>query len=329
MTSIILNAMCFGENLLVLPRLGSFNKKFAKCISPYLMEKQFYEKNFSNFIMSLMPKTDIYAREITNCNPYTDYELMFMIKSSIQYMRPTILQNVSFSSYTSFNNSCLRKIKLNDYDISDNIICIKNIPDVTFTLENNDCEQLFFLQDWFKNIDLTISSNNYIHKLDYIFKKVTYCDSLSICINDITDWNHETIDLSFTLNDVGINVCDVQTPYKIVNSLVFRNNLSWLFLNFSSDMNNIRRLDDDYLCPNINYDITYLCINYNGDSDIHLKINDSFENKNINIMFDTGGNTKPLLIIHNAENRFFKISHFSLYDVDFTGKSGIVVVRKD
>lgn len=342
MTSIILDAASFSENVSIAARTGVTNKGFANSIAPRLLEEKNYAREAyhksSNYsflhvdyqtaeFAKFLSRTYIYAKELRLHNFRNLEKFLEHIKEGIPDMRLSLLSAIPFKYYLDFNIGCLKELNIIDcYELDSETsvfgpsvadgtiekqIIIKNIHSVEMYLEYHK-PQDFLLCGYFENIGFHTQRSCYLHNINKILSGVSFCKNLEL---DIVSAEDSPYDINFECVFKNLNIYALGVGNNCISSMIFNEKLENLKIMIDNP--------DEVLCPDINYSNTKLYLITNRDV-INLLISKLYENKHIRI--SVNGNDENVLKISNAKGKTFEITTYG--EVEFDEEPENFVIKR-
>jgi len=202
-------------------------------------------------------KTHIYAANIF-FNRYMDnQEIYIFLEKYGRILYPLYIRIITFKHFTMFNSSCLKTLEIDDRDITDEKIVIKNMNKVRIFLSNNKMQDFSLLGD-FEKIVINIygcGKNDYFKNLNNIFKNIRRCKKLELSYFipedcDLEPLKNQIIDLSFVTHELSLDVC-FNDEIGFYKNLKINDYLDTLNINFESNVT--INIISGYLPKNINF----------------------------------------------------------------------------
>lgn len=318
MTSVILDAVSFTEDVSIVARTGLTNMGFANSFAPRLLEENnytrvLYHKSLSYSFLHIdyktaefakfLSRTYIYAKELKLYNFSNLEKFLEHIKEDIPDMRLSSLNAIPFKYYLDFNTGCLKELNIIDcYELdsetsvvsgtTEKQIIIKNIPSVEMYLEYHK-PQDFLLCGYFEHISFHTRRSGYLHNINKILSGVSFCKNLEL---DIISTEDPPYDMNFECVFKNLNIYAQGIGNNCISSMIFNEKLENLEIIIDDS--------DEVLCPDINYSNTKLYL-ITQKNEINLRISKLYENKHIRISVRGDAN---VLKISNAKGKTFEIT---------------------
>lgn len=351
MTSIILNAACFNEDIPIAIRIGLTNKGFANSIAPRLLE----DKNYTRVVLNdwtgnfnlatdiktirfakILSKTYIYAKELNLGNFKNPEKFLKYIKEDIPDMRLSSLCAIPFKYYSDFNIGCLKELNVVDSfesrpeaslppfrlsfidGTTEKQVVIKNLHSLEMRLTNSKIQD-FILYGYFEHIDLYIQQNSYLHNMNKILAGVSFCKTLELTIEFCEDVDDLPYNMDFTCVFESLSIDATEIGNDCISSMIFNERLGDLEITADSDHHD----PDEVLCPDINYSNTKLFL-VMEEEELNLRISKLYENKHIRIFIRGDDN---ILKISNAKGKTFEITTYGEVEFDEEPENFVIKQR--